>query len=250
MSIFKEEETQDTQETKSASQADDTSVPNPFDDLLNNIKNDSGERKYSSVESALEALKHSQEYIPTLKDEKNTMSQELEKFRSQQSKLDDLTSIVEKLTAPKDEASNQTQSSFGEQDVAKLVQEALNRNKADSTRDSNTQSVTAALADKFGTEAEKEFYGKASELGMTKESFNELAATSPKAVLSFFGNITQEPSMMKGSQSLNHSFEKPKPDGKVDKSERSIMAGASTRDLQGEMARHKAAVYAKYGVQH
>jgi archaellum component FlaC len=247
MSIFEKEE---TQENKSTSQVDDTNVSNPFDDLLNNIKNDSGERKYNSVESALEALKHSQEYIPTLKDEKNNMSQELEKYKSQQSKLDDLTSIVEKLTAPKEEASNQTRESYGEQDVAKLVQEALNNNKVQSTRESNTHSVTSALADKFGTEAEKEFYGKASELGMTKEAFNDLAATSPKAVLSFFGNITQEPSMMKGSQSLNHSFEKPKPSGKVDKAERSVMAGASTGDLKSEMARHKAAVYAKYGVQH
>jgi|DEB0MinimDraft_12_1074336.scaffolds.fasta_scaffold06011_3 FtsZ-binding cell division protein ZapB len=247
MSIFEKEE---TQETKPDSQAGDTSVNNSFDDLLNNIKNDSGERKYSSVESALEALKHSQEYIPTLKDEKNSMSQELEKFRSQQAKLDDLTSIVEKLTAPKDEGSNQTRESYGEQDVAKLVQEALNQNKAQSTRESNTQSVTSALAGKFGTEAEKEFYGKAKELGMTQEAFNHLAATSPKAVLSFFGDIAQEPSMTRGSQSVNHSFEKPKPNGKVDRAEKSVMAGASTRDLQGEMARHKAAVYAKYGVQH
>ena len=82
MSIFEKEE---TQENKSTSQVDDTNVSNPFDDLLNNIKNDSGERKYNSVESALEALKHSQEYIPTLKDEKNNMSQELEKYKSQQS---------------------------------------------------------------------------------------------------------------------------------------------------------------------
>jgi archaellum component FlaC len=247
MSIFKEEQ---TQENKSTSQVDDTNVTNQFDDLLNGIKNDSGERKYNSVESALEALKHSQEYIPTLKDEKNTMSQELETLRSQQSKLDDLTSIVEKLTAPKEELSNQTQDSLGEQDVAKLIQSVLNQNKAESTRETNTKSVTDALTGKFGTEADKEFYGKAAELGMTKEAFNDLAATSPKAVLSFFGNVTQDTSITKGSQSLNHSFEKPTPSGKVDRAESSVMAGASTRDLKAEMARHKAAVYAKHGIQH
>ena len=247
MSIFKEEE---NKENKSASQADDTNVNKQFDDLLNNIKNDSGERKYNSVESALEALKHSQEYIPNLQGDKDKLTQEVETLKSQQNKIDDLTSIVEKLTATKEAPSDQTKDSLGEQDVAKLIQNVLNQNKVESTKEANTKSVTEALANKYGTEAEKEFYGKAEELGMTKEAFNSLAATSPKAVLSFFGDITQNTSIMKGSQSLDHSFDKPKPKGKVERSEKSLMAGASTSDLKSEMARHKAAVYAKYGVQH
>ena len=161
MSIFKEEE---NKENKSASQADDTNVNKQFDDLLNNIKNDSGERKYNSVESALEALKHSQEYIPNLQGDKDKLTQEVETLKSQQNKIDDLTSIVEKLTATKEAPSDQTKDSLGEQDVAKLIQNVLNQNKVESTKEANTKSVTEALANKYGTEAEKEFYGKAEEL--------------------------------------------------------------------------------------
>jgi len=248
MSIFKEENKEP--ENKPDSQTGDTIVNNQFDDLLNNIKNDSGERKYNTVESALEALKHSQEYIPNLQTDKDNLAAELDKFKSQQSKLDDLTSIVEKLTATKVEQSDQTKETLGEQDVAKLVQAALSQNKLESTRDTNTRSVTDALAGKYGTEAEKEFYGKAEALGMTKEAFNDLAATSPKAVLSFFGDITQQASLTTGKENINHSFQKPAPSGKVEKSEKSLMAGATTKDLTDEMARHKAAVYAKYNVQH
>jgi hypothetical protein len=247
MSIFKEEE---NKETKSTSQVDDTNVANKFDDLLNGIKNDSGERKYSSVESALEALKHSQEYIPNLQGDKDKLTQELDNLKGQQNQIDDLTTIVERLTAKKVEPSDQTNETLGEQDVAKLVQSILNQNKTTSLRDTNTESVTKALAAKYGTEAEKEFYGKADALGMTKEAFNDLAATSPKAVLSFFGDIQQDTSLMKGSENVNHSFQKPPHSGKVEKSEKSVMAGASTKDLVAEMEKHKLAVYAKHGVEH
>lgn len=247
MSIFKDEE---NKENKSDSQTDDTNVTNKLNDLLDNIKNDSGERKYSSVESALEALKHSQEYIPNLQGDKDKLTEELDKLKGQQNKIDDLTSIVEKLTAKKDEPSDQTKETFGEQAMAKLVQNILSQNKSESIRDTNTKSVTKALADKYGTEAEKEFYGKAEALGMTKEAFNDLAATSPKAVLSFFGDIQKDPSLMKGSENVNHSFQKPQNGGPVERPEKSVMAGASTKDLVAEMEKHRLAVYAKHGVEH
>tara|TARA_R110000764_G_scaffold223731_2_gene312674 strand:- start:463 stop:1215 length:753 start_codon:yes stop_codon:yes gene_type:complete len=247
--IFNEDKNE-TPENKSTSQVDDTNVNNQFNDLLNTIKNDSGERKYNTVESALEALKHSQEYIPNLQTDKDKLSQELETLKGQQSKIEDLTSIVEKLTAQKVEPSDQTNNTLGEQDVAKLVQAALSQNQAEATKTSNTKSVTDEMSKLFGTEAEKSFYGKADELGMTKESFNELAATSPKAVLALFGKSAQTPSLTTGSQNVNRDFTKPVNSGAVDKSEKSIMAGASTRDLVAEMKRHREAVYAKHNVQH
>lgn len=249
MSIFNEDENLDT-ENKSASQADDTNVTNNFNDLLNNIKNESGERKYNSVESALEALKHSQEYIPNLQGDNKTLTQELETLKSQQSKIDDLTAIVDRLSAPKTETVDQPNSSLTEQDVAKLVQNALSQNKAETSRGANIKSVTDTLSQSFGTEAEKAFYDKADELGMTKESFNELAGTSPKAVLAFFGNTVKDPSLMKGSQGIDHNYQAPPSDGKVVRSEKSVMAGATTRDLTAEFNRHKAAVYTKHGIQH
>lgn len=249
MSIFNEDKKED-KENKLDSQPNDANVNNQFDDLLNGIKNDSGERKYNTVESALEALKHSQEYIPNLQGDKNKLTQEVESLKSQQSKVDDLAAIVEKLTAPKEEKVNQPNTSFNEQDVAKMVQAALTQNQAETTKEKNIKSVTDALEESFGTEAEKTFYGKAEELGMSKEAFNDLAGTSPKAVLSFFGASNQQPSMMKGTQNVNREFQQPKPTGAVERSEKSLMAGASTGDLRAEMQRHKEAVYAKYGVQH
>ena len=47
--------------------AKETTNENPFADQLSAIVNDGGEQKYSTVEKALEALKASQDYIPTLK---------------------------------------------------------------------------------------------------------------------------------------------------------------------------------------
>ena len=65
--IFEKEKVEPSQE----------STPNQnnlFNDQLDTIKNDKGERKYGTVEQALEALKHSQEFIPSLKEDKDNLS--------------------------------------------------------------------------------------------------------------------------------------------------------------------------------
>ena len=40
---------------------------NPYADLLRNIKNEDGNQKYDTIQKALEALSHSQTYIPQIK---------------------------------------------------------------------------------------------------------------------------------------------------------------------------------------
>jgi archaellum component FlaC len=245
MSIFKEE---DKQETKvDSSQESTPTSSNDFGDQLDSIKNDKGERKYGSVSQALEALKHSQEYIPDLKSEKEVLSKEVETLRAQQEKIDSLTEIVTKLTATKEPEAHQPQAEPEVQDVAKLVEQALEANSQAKTIQSNTDSVTKKLVELYGTKAESTFYEKAQELGMSKEAFNQLAATSPKAVISFFDKA-DTPSMMKGSQNTNHSYTPPQEEGFLKASEKSVMAGATTRDLMAEMARHKQAVYAKHNI--
>jgi hypothetical protein len=56
--------------------------------------------------------------------------------------------------------------------------------------------------------------------------------------------------MMKGSQNTNHSYTPPQEfaEGFLKAAEKSVMAGATTRDLMAEMARHKQAVYAKHNI--
>jgi len=243
MSIF------ETEQKEVSSHEASPEPSNEFSDQLDLIKNDNGERKYGSVSQALEALKHSQEYIPDLKSEKESLSKEVEALRAQQEKIDSLTEIVAKLTATKEPEADQPQVVPEVQDVAKLVEEALQANSQAQTTQANTKSVTTKLVELFGTNAEKEFYDKAQELGMSKEAFNQLAATSPKAVISFF-NKADSPSMMKGSQNTNHSYTPPQETGVVQASETSVMAGATSRDLMAEMARHKQAIYAKHNITH
>lgn len=247
--IFNEDKNTDP-ENKPDSQPGDANVTNQFDDLLNGIKNDSGERKYKSVESALEALKHSQEHIPKIQGDNELLTQEVESLKSQQAKIDNLTDIVSRLSAPKEDVVNQPESTFNEQDVAKLIQQQLTQNQAEASKQSNIKSVTETLSQSFGTEAESKFYGKAEELGMTREAFNELAGTSPKAVLAFFGNTPKDPSLTKGSQGVDHNYQSPVNTGKVESSMKSVMSGASTKELAAEFKRHQAAVYAKHGIQH
>lgn len=235
-------------EKEAPSQEASPSPSNDFSDQLELIKNDKGERKYGTVEQALEALKHSQEFIPELKKEKEDLSGELEALRKQQEKIDSLTEIVSKLTAKEEPVVHQPQEAPQEQDVAQLVQEVLERNKATETQTSNTTAVATALGEMYGTKAEETFYGKATELGLSKEAINQLAATSPKAVLALFSKQST-PSLTKGTQGVDHNYVKPQEEGRLKASPSSIMAGASTGDLMAEMARHKAAIYAKHNIQ-
>ena len=245
--IFNEDK--NVEENKLDSQSSDTNVNNQFDDLLNGIKNDSGERKYNSVESALEALKHSQEFIPKIQGDNETLTQQVESLKSQNSKVDDLTEIVNRLSANKTETVNQPESNLNEQDVAKLVQQALAQNSAQASKESNIKSVTDTLSQNFGTDAEKQFYDKASELGMTNEAFNELAGTSPKAVLAFFGSTPKDLSLLKGSQGVDHNFTQPVNTGRVESPVKSIMAGATSKQLTDHFKQHTTSVYAKHNVQ-
>jgi len=243
MSIFESEQKEPSGQEASPEPSND------FSDQLNSIKNDNGERKYGTVSQALEALQHAQGYIPTLKEEKESLSKEVESLKAQQEKIDSLTEIVAKLTATKEPEADQPQEVPEVQDVAQLVEQALKANSQAQTTQANTKSVTDKLVELFGTKAEVEFYGKAQELGMSKEAFNQLAATSPKAVLSFFSKA-DTPSMMKGSQNTNHSYSPPRETGFVQANETSVMAGATSGDLMAEMNRHKEAIYAKHNITH
>ena len=54
-----------------------------YTDYLKTIKNEEGLQKYASVEDALIGTAHAQEFIKTLKDEKNMLEQQLSEFKSE-----------------------------------------------------------------------------------------------------------------------------------------------------------------------
>ena len=123
----------------------------------------------------------------------------------------------------------------------------------------NTQKVAHTVQEKFGDKAEEVFYSKATELGMTNEQFNNLAAQSPDAVLAFFNTAPITPTPV-NSSTINTTALSPQQaeystvmeNGveriKLKPAESSVLMGSTHQKLMEEAHRHKAAVFAKYGI--
>lgn len=224
------------------------STQNDFADLLGVVVNDKGEPKYSSVPEAMKGLVHSQEHIKRLESEMSTLRAELEKRAS-------VEDALSQLTPKQEEPAEQPPKGLSMEDVNAL----LEQREQQKVVKSNTQTVVQAVQAKFGEKAEEVFYGKAKELGMTNEQFNQLAAQSPNAVLAFFNTAAPTSSAVNQS-SINTAGLQPKKDEvptvrfngeeriQLTRPERSVLAGATSRDLMEEAARHKNAVFKKYGI--
>lgn len=223
----------------------------PFADLLSTVINDKGEPKYASTPEALKGLAHSQAHIKKLEEELAKYREEIEKRKSVEDALTEFTRQPEPDVTPTN--------GLDEETVAKIVQQRLEETERNKRVKENTTRVVTAIQEKFGEKAEEVFYGKAKELGMTNEQFNQLAAQSPNAVLAFFNVQTNSP--VPSRQSSINTFglrDEPKPiptimDGGEERiflprGEQSVLVGATHKDLMSEFARHKAAVYAKYGL--
>lgn len=247
MSIF------NTDNTPSDNSGDSQSpTPQSSDSLLDqlkDIKNEKGEPKYTTLEAAVNALKHSQEFIPSLKEENSKLQAEVSAFKEQQDKIANLESVVERLTASNEPSATPAATGMDEQTVAKLLEETLNQREKAQQANSNLASVTSELESRYGTEAEDKFYKKAEELGMSKEAFEALAKSSPKAVMEFFPKTTPAPSINTGHNSAGFVTSNQVKDGPLEAPKSSVLFGASSEELRAELARHKEAVYAKYNVQ-
>ena len=155
--------------------------------LLASIKNDRGEPKYKNAEAALEALSHSQNYIPQLKNDLEAKSRELEEAREQLNKMKSMEDVIARLTQAKDEPSTPG-TLISDEDIARIVERQMTASKAQDTIKANQRKVSEVLIQSFGNEKAGEvFYNKAKELGFSAEDINSLAGKNPEAVLRMIG---------------------------------------------------------------
>lgn len=240
-SIFetKSQETPDTNAAKKEQQEDKKS---DYADLLKQIVNEKGEQKYNSLEDALVGLKHAQEFIPKLKEEKKAEEEELERLRQEIDRLKSLEETVLELTRSKTQPETNGKS-LSEEDIANLVQQTLTKTQQAELQKKNITTVVTELRSKFGDEAEKVFYEKAQDLGLTVEEMNALAAKTPKAVLTMLGasvdGVHKQPNFNPTTGSVNTAAFKPKTNTFLGKSNKNVMLGATSQDILEESAMAK-----------
>jgi len=155
-----------------------------YAEYLKTIKNEEGLQKYASVEDALIGTAHAQEFIKTLKDEKQMLEQQLNEFKSEFTKRMEQQEQANQLAFAKQDQQPTVQG-LGKEDVYSAMEEY----EQSKVRKSNRKSVVDTLVNHCnGDEAKAAEYigNKLKELGMTRDQLASLAESSPNAVYNLF----------------------------------------------------------------
>ena len=221
-----------------------TSTPD-YNNLLASIVNERGEQKYRSVEEAFNGLKNAQEYIPTLRQQSDAKDQELIRLREEALRIKTLEETVLALTSQRNDPTPTSAPVFDENKLAELVDRTLSRKQQETVAKENAQSVVATLQQLFGADAEKKFYDKANEMGMSMVEMNALAAKSPKAVLTMLGVSPQTRSeriVSPTNGSVNTAAFTQTQDTFVKRNPKTALVGATDFDLKESTNRAKSMV--------
>lgn len=227
----------------------------PADDALTtklaSIVNENGEPKYANVETAIDALKHSQEFIPSLKSQVTEQEAEISRLRAQVAKQEGVQEALERFTtqpqAQQEEQSVTPPASLGQADVESLVQNMLQQQAQQTMAEKNLQQVQNSLASQYGDKARDHVAAKAQELNTTAEALLEMSKTNPTMALTLLGGSKQPTTAPSYGGTNTTGFSTPAPQALTRPAE-SLMTGARGSDVKDFMAKIKAEVYREHGI--
>lgn len=220
---------------------------NLFSDQLAAIKNDEGEQKYSSVEEALKGAQNAQEYIPTLKAEKDALQEKVNSLSADLEKRDSVEDVVARLMSsqkaegePVSEQASTNQ--LTEKEVMGIIKSFTETNELESKKASNEVLVSDGLKSKFGDKAGDMLLAKAQELNTSVASLQVLSQDNPSLVLSLFGETaatTHTPNISTTSTPPNKRYAEEHPAQSL------LRGGPKVSESFNDV---KNAVYARLGV--
>jgi SpoVK/Ycf46/Vps4 family AAA+-type ATPase len=239
---------ENNQQETPAQEPQPNSEVNVFADQLSTITNEEGKPKYNSVETALEALKHSQQFIPTLQQEKIALEAQVATLSEQVAQNKGVQDVIDKLTNREQEhqPADQQAPTFTAEDVAALVDKQLNQRSTADTHKANATKVHEALVEKFGTEASAKVAAKAKELGTTPEQLGKLATESPAMVMALFGTTAKQTSATQTSYNFDST---PQEKERLGRPEKSLMFGATNKESAEFFKKIRDEVYADFDIQ-
>lgn len=212
------------------------------------IKNEHGAPKYADVSTALEALKHSQTYIPELKTQLDAKDQELLALRTEIAKMSGVQETLERFRAAPQATEETPAVAPTEQSIEEKVLAILNQQSAAQQAQSNFSQVNTALIQAYGEKAPEVVAQKAAELGMTADALQNLSKDNPKLVLSLFKTNKPVSTPDTLQSSLMSSLNPPQKQ-KLGKPEKSMLMGSTFNEVNDFLKQVKAEVYDELGVQ-
>jgi hypothetical protein len=188
-------------------------------------------RKYRSAEDALKSIPHAQAHIRKLEEEQQALKEELAKRKAAEELLEEI----------KANGFKQETSSTAPIDIEGVVNKVISQKQQQAVAQSNQAQVVAAFNAKYGEKGEEMFMQLAAETGTPVAMLNQIAATSPKALLKMAGFDSTPVPPGKTTSSVNTEGFTQAPTNLSAK----IPKGASTKDLvsawknAGEISRSK-----------
>ena len=244
--------TDNSDASKSDASQSSVSQDSVFGDQLASIKNERGEQKYDDLSKALEGLKHSQEYIPQLKSQLEKQDAELAQLRELAAKQEAVEDVVSRLTASQSNADTSVQG-LDEQGAAALFDQMLNQRNAAASAEANQVAVQKELVSKFGSPeaANKAVMARATELGTTAENIGKIASENPKMALELFKDTKASPSGSPSASTVSSEalLSNQAPSEGLKRPDKSLLAGATSREQMDFMKKIQEEVYRKHGIE-
>lgn len=186
-------------------------------------------RKYKTPEEALKSIPHAQVHIAKLEEERKALEEELQKRKTAEELIEEFRATGS--NKPNGEAT--PQSTLDPKELAKLVEVTLEHREATKMAQANAKAVIDTFMEKFGdvAKAKEHFVKLAQENGLSVDTLNKLAETSPNAVFKLAGfDKTVNQGIGKPSSTLNTEALGNQPK-QVDTSAIRVKPGASSRDV-------------------
>ena len=224
----------------------------PTATLLKEILNERGEQKYADVPNALKGLANAQEHIKTLQQQIEASKSDYEALKAELAKRQSVEEALAKLTSqPTQEPppSATPQAGLTEQDVGALLERFLSERTQADMANANMNSVQQELVKVYGDKTKEVVAQRAQELGITSEDIGLLAQKSPKAALGLFTLTQQSQVPPKTSNILSGTMLTQTPSDTLAPPSKSLLSGASSKDVAEYMRQVKEYVYKKHGVQ-
>jgi len=148
--------------------------------VLGDIKDAQGNQKYSDVETALKSINFASEHIQTLE----TENAQYKENQLKQTSAQDLVAQVQAANKPQTEVTNMPSTEA----ITAMVVNAIAADKQQTLAQSNQARVVSILTERFGDKAEEQYRAKGQELGLGPQTLDNIAGSSPEAVLAWFGS--------------------------------------------------------------
>lgn len=179
------DDSQNQQQTQNSGNPAHSST-NPFEDQLKEIVNENGEQKYRDIQSALAALKASQEFIGTLKGEKSAAETRAQELQAELDKRQSVEDTVGRLLGKQDQGKVDDQNQPRGLDAEAVKQLALSTMKEvrqGEQAESNLNTVVGQMAEWYGDQAKDVIAKRAVELETTPSELEKLARRNPRMAL-------------------------------------------------------------------